>query len=174
MSIDNRNTRAPQAALPSNDSVTISREDAMDAVTLFRAASVNACNADNLSSARIFESAAIRIAAALAQNQSKLLAPQAASKCKERIAELEELSEVNSAQIKLLGDWLNARGKSMAELEAKVQGVTEFEKLILVVLRDLKVTTISYETEKRCIAAIEAVKSLRGSPTQQPEKEQGL
>jgi hypothetical protein len=37
---------------------------------------------------------------------------------KKRIADLEGLSGVNSAQIKLLGDWLNARDKSIAELEA--------------------------------------------------------
>jgi hypothetical protein len=60
--------KEPESAT-SSERVTISREDALDAATLFRASCVRSCNADNPASARIFEAAALRIEAALEKAQ---------------------------------------------------------------------------------------------------------
>jgi hypothetical protein len=87
-------------------------------------------------------------------------------KLKQRLAELEELSGVNSAQIKLLGEWLNARGKSMAELEAD-----KAELLSFVLSLDHESITSLYFDVMTC-GQMETLRTLI-EKYKQPEKEQG-
>jgi ABC-type transporter Mla MlaB component len=80
----------------------------------------------------------------------------------ERIAELEELSGVNSAQIKLLGDWLNARGKSMAELEADKAELDSFLWLF-----------IDENKDPEALRRLRDMAAYLHRKHQQPAKEQG-
>lgn len=78
-----------------------------------------------------------------------------------RLAELEELSGVNSAQIKLLGDWLNARGKRIAGLVERTVG-----KWLSAALDDPNVCDEMKADINEFFAEVSVL-------AQQPEKEQG-